>query len=148
MINPLVFLMLLFACHLAIADELATTDSGKRVILKDDGTWSVVAEAEKTSPAEVMSVSDLILDSDQLRGKQVAVQAVIQCMGETCLASEGIMSTSSVRDWIEYQALPRNTRKTLIKCADFGSTCRGTIKGRVVDSMMGTTLHATSIEFE
>lgn len=59
----------------ALATDYATTESGMRVQLNDDGTWSEVAQ-EKTTSVRNISFSDYLIDSDSLEGEMVRIRGV------------------------------------------------------------------------
>ncbi len=49
------FLILFILPYYISADEYAITDSGKKVLLKDDGTWEYVKETEKSDSLKIKS---------------------------------------------------------------------------------------------
>lgn len=55
-------LALLLACSLSFQDKIATTEDGKKVILKDDGTWvyADVQPEKKEKPDEYSDASKVI----------------------------------------------------------------------------------------
>ena len=124
------------------ADEIATTDSGKKVVLKDDGTWSVLESRDQ--PKEIISVDDLMLDAKRLEssGDTLRLAAHIAFLDrDTCFTQE-----FKGQVMIDTKNISRTTMRTIIgKCKKY--FCGATITGRVSYAGFPIRFRATSIDF-
>ena len=122
-----------------LADEIATTDSGKKVVLKSDGTWSKLES--KVTVSEIMSEDDLKLDAKQLLGKTARANiSLTSCADGDCF-------NYNVDIFVAVQNLPRSTRKLLLKnCED--AFCKVIVTAKVIRYSPIVGLDAISIEFQ
>lgn len=91
-----------------------------------------------------INLDDLKLDKNELRGRKVAVHAVIQVMGEVALLKSGPMDMTPL--FLDVSKLPRDARKKLL--SDCTMTCGATVNGRVGEVMMQVGVIAEAAAFD
>lgn len=108
-------------------DEIVTTKSGKKVKLKNNGTWQFI-ERKNTSSTKTIGLTDLVIDLENLIGQTVMV---FDIQLDSCSIKDCYTEKHQGDFWIDISKLPRPTRKNLLKCQypiDCYVTVTGTIK--------------------
>lgn len=126
-----------------VADETVTLNSGKKIIVKDDGTWTEMKT--NTQDSNMISITDLLLDASTLSGKQVNVQIdIVKCTSDTCFVKDHIMNVA-----VNIETLPRSDRKVLLTKCEHRAPCSVSVTGIVeLDITDDPVINARSINFE
>ena len=114
------------------AEQTATLPSGRKVLLKDDGTYRLLDEP-KAVPAGTftdVAILDLKVDLKDLVGKLVRVNASGSYTGEHLILSDPNSTFDTNGVFAKLDKLPRETRKWIVaNCSD--DPCAITIEGEV-----------------
>lgn len=94
-----------------------------------------------TSAYESMSLVDLRLDFDKLKGRKIEVKGTLQVMGEIAMIGAELFDGNKM--FVEVKNLPRASRKYILENCDSG--CEVTIRGRASSVMLNPGIIAEEI---
>ena len=132
----------MIAAGTAFAETNATTDDGERVVLHDDGTWTILEESsDQETTYTKMEFVDLLLDIRSLAGEKIETSAVGQLVGNMFLLKQSVFDLNVL--FVDIDGLPREQRKMLLTSCSAG--CRLTVSGSVGTVMLQPGIIAEKI---
>lgn len=126
------------------ANEITTLKDGRKVLLKDNGTWSFVESSTEKPKASYRNISliDLKLDITSLTGEKIKVKGVAQLVGEMLMLKSEMMDMNPI--FLDFKQLPRDERKFILTSCSIG--CKLTAYGVVGSVMFQHGVIITKIE--
>jgi hypothetical protein len=100
--------------------------------------------ARKGSAFKAVSLVDLRLDFDKMKGQRIEVTGTLQTMGEISMISSGVLDMNKM--FVETKGLPRESRKYLLENCDSG--CEVTVRGKAADVMLNPGIVAQELVHE
>ena len=147
---------LIFAVVLvpAVAQAQEATEIARCRSIGDDGErlacYDRIADVARQTPPlgggrgyRAMSLTDVKLDQDSLRGRPVEVSGNLVMMGQMAMLRFDAMDTSPLL--VDFDAVPREQRRAMLeRCGMLG--CAATIRGRVDRVMAQPGIVAATLE--
>ncbi len=121
----------------AFAEETATLNDGRKVLLKDDGTYEFVGEAKKEGASGDFSeikMADLKVDIKEMSGKKVRVRGKGSYFGEMLMLGDPEQPFDTSPIFVKIDALPRDARKWIV--SNCGQGCRLVVEGDIVEDLV------------
>jgi len=139
-------LLLLFAFSNGLADEVVTLKSGKKIVIKDNGTWSYVVTSsnDENSVYREISLLDLQLDIDSLEGEKIMSQGIAQFALNMLMLKREMMDMNPLL--IDVKNISRDEMKFILTNCTTG--CRITVYGQVGDVRYQKGIIADKIEWD
>ncbi len=128
----------IFFSAIVFADVLATTDNGKRVLLKSDGTYEYVTKERSGKPASV-DFAAFAIDSESFEGEKVTLKgsfAVIFSGGKisrAALYQDGSMVGPRIR--VDTKGMSKSDQILIVK--NCSPLCSAAISGTVENLKYG-----------
>jgi hypothetical protein len=131
----------------AWAEETVETTDGRKIILRDDGTFKVLEKKMvSSSSGGTISLNDLKLDIAQMTGKPVSVRGNLSIVGDLAmLGTEGELFDSTPVN-VDLKKLPREQRKAILE--DCSKGCTANITGKVGKLVFGLGIVAQSVTID
>lgn len=121
----------------AFAEETATLNDGRKVLLKDDGTYEYVDQDKKETKSGAYSeikMADLKVDIKEMTGTKVRVRGKGSYFGEMLMLGDPEQPFDTSPIFIKIDDLPRDTRKWII--SNCGQGCRLVVEGDIVENLV------------
>ncbi len=129
-------LTLLLLPMFAWADEVATLTDGRKIELKDDGTYQLIPSkksADEKGYPEI-KLADLKVDIRDMTGKRVRVDGRGSYFGEMLMLGDPDQPFDASPLFVKTDELPREDRKWIVTHS--GQPCTLTIEGEIKEDMV------------
>jgi hypothetical protein len=122
--------LLLVLATSASAEQTATLPNGRKVLLKDDGTYKILDEKkEPQSGVATIKMSDLKVDIKELYGKSVRVAGQGHYFSEHLMLGDADLPFDGSPIFVTIDKLPRDMRKWIV--SNCSQPCSVTVEGVV-----------------
>ena len=144
--NIIVILFLLIAFSNVYSDEIVTLKNSKKVILKNNGTWSYLNVSKKENEGNYSEIKfiDLKLDINSLNGKKIKTRAVAQFFAGMLMLKQGMMDMNPLI--VNVKSISREARKYLLTGCNI--SCTLTVYGTVGEVQFQKGIIAEKIEWK
>lgn len=118
------------------AGETVTLDDGRKMELKDDGTYRFLSGKADTSVGgfSEIKLADLKVDIKEMSGKRVRVEGKGTYFGQTLMLGDPDQPFDTSPLFVGIDSLPRDARKWIV--THCGQSCTLIVEGEIKDDMV------------